>query len=103
MTMNPPKIRPSKTLEQTTREYLHACPKGATTAQVAHMFGMSNGVAYRMLKAMPDTWIASWRTTPTRMAVWKAVEVPKDAPPPSVKGAVKQVNQSPMDGIRIPE
>lgn len=103
MTMNPPKIRPSKTLEQSAREHLRKCQKGATTAQIANLFGMSNRVAYNMLKAMPDTWIASWRTTPTRMAVWKAVDVPDDAPPPMVKGAVKQVNRSPMDGIRVPE
>lgn len=79
----------TKTSQQLIRDYLRANPKGVDTSKIAKILGLKSPTAFANLKAMPDTYIAAWRITPHRTAVWRIVIPPPDCPPPPVVATPK--------------
>lgn len=73
------------------RQVLRDCPDGMTAREIAVALyddPMQQTAVTRMLKVMPDCYIDRWtrkRGTGPYSAVWVAVEVPANCPPPSFR------------------
>jgi predicted DNA-binding transcriptional regulator AlpA len=68
------------------RAALKQSEDGLSTKEMAEMTGISQNALYRVLDAMPDTYIDRW-TFPHGIghptAIWCVVDVPENCPKPS--------------------
>lgn len=66
------------------RALLRSSPNGLTVAQIANALGIENvSIVRTALRAMPDSYISGWDTTPRKYAaIWSVVVPPPNAPRP---------------------
>lgn len=73
------------------RALLRANPDGLTVKQLCSLTGKQQAATHRALEGMPDVYRDRWNVTPgiKPAAVYIAVPVPEDCPPPDTKSKAR--------------